>query len=167
MMRTAWASLAVVFLAVPLAAQNPPPSGMQRRAQLEQQLLQRFVQRASTEMALSQESRPRLGQVVHEIARERRVLNQEGMMLRRRIVQTLQDPAAGDAQFEPLLEEQRRLRQREHELWQREQARLEGILTPRQRAQFALLWQRLQDDARNIMMQRPPGPPGGRQPGGL
>ncbi len=110
MMRTAWVSVALVLAAAPLAAQNPPPPGMQRRAQLEQQLLQRFVQRAGTELALSQESRPRLGQVVHEIARERRVLNQEGMMLRRRIVQTLQDPAAADAQFEPLLLEQRRLR---------------------------------------------------------
>jgi hypothetical protein len=135
---------------------------MQRRAQLEQQLLQRFVQRAGTEMALSQESRPRLGQVVHDIARERRVLNQEGMMLRRRIVQALQDPSAGDAQFEPLLQEQRRLREREHELWVREQTRLEELLTPRQRAHFALLWQRLQDDARAVMMQRGPGgPPGG------
>jgi hypothetical protein len=72
----------------------------------------------------------------------------------------LRDTATSDAQLEQLLQEQRGLRQREHELWQREQDRLQHVLTPRQRVHFALLWLRLQDDARGLMMQRGLGLPG-------
>ncbi|NJD09075.1 MAG: hypothetical protein FIB01_01075 [Gemmatimonadetes bacterium] len=66
----------------------------------------------------------------------------------------MRDPAATDAQFDQLLAEQNALRLREHQLWQREQNRLAQVLTRRQRAHFVLLWLRLQDAARGLMMQR-------------
>lgn len=166
-MKTTMKVLLLLLLAGPAAAQVPGQGpgqgqGMQRRAQLEQQVLQRFVQRASDQLALPAATRPRLAQVMREIASDRRQLNQESMQLRRRLAQAVQG-GAEDAEFNRLLDDQRRLRQREHELWLREQARLEEILTPRQRAHFTLLWFRLQEDARTLMMQRtPPGPPGAR-----
>lgn len=156
--------LLLLLLAAPAAGQVPgqgPGPGMQRRAQLEQQVLQRFVQRASDQLALPAATRPRLAQVIRESSADRRALNQQTMQLRRRMALAVQG-SAEDAEFTRLLEEQRRLREREHELWLREQARLEEILTPRQRAHFTLLWFRLQEEARDLMLQRPPGPPRAR-----
>jgi hypothetical protein len=164
-MRMRWLT-AALFLAVlgsPAVAQQGAP-GMQRRIQLEQQLMQRFVQRAAGEMQLSPAARQRLGEIVRESFLERRRLNLEAVQLRRRMVVALQGTTTTNAQFEEMLQEQRRLRQREQELWERDQVRLRELLSPRQRAQFAMLWQRLQDDARSLMQQRgepgaPPPPP--------
>lgn len=145
-----------------LHAQVPGAEAPRRQA-LEQQVLQRFVQRAMTEMALPASARPALVQVVRETSTERRRLNLEAVLLRRRLAGAVRDTGTSDPTFEQILLEMRQLREREHALWQREQERLRQILSPRQLAQFSLLWLRLQEDARALMLQRP-APPPPRQP---
>lgn len=159
------ALLGAAGLAVaPAAAQQGP--GMQRRAQLEQQVMQRFMQRAITEIGVPAASRARFTEIVREISADRRAINLAAQQLRRRMMQAVQDPGIKDAQFERMLQEQRTLRQREFDLWQREQARLGEVLTPRQRTQFTVLWLQLHENARNLMQQRRLGPGAGVGPGG-
>ena len=155
--------LLLLALGAPLAAQTPGAPLGRRRDRLEAQLLQRFTQQAGRELRLAVPEQARLGRVVQEVAAARRELNLAALDLRRRLTAAVRDTTITDAQLEQLLTEQRALRQREHDLWQREQQRLQQVLTPRQRVHFALLWLRLQDDARGLMMQRGrvPLPPGG------
>src|SRR3990172_7547736 len=151
-MRHLLTGLLALLLAAPVAAQRPGAPGAMRRAQLEAQLLQRFARQAGQEMRLDSTEQRRLALVVREVAVARRMLNDSAMDLRRRMTVAVRDPAASDAQLEQLLSEQKVLRQREQRLWEREQARLQQILSLRQRAHFWLLWTRLQDDARGLMM---------------
>jgi hypothetical protein len=160
-MRHLLTGLLALLLAAPLASQRPGAPGAVRRAQLEAQVLQRFARQAGQEMRLDSAEQRRLALVVREVAVARRMLNDSAMDLRRRMATAVRDPAASDAQLEQLLSEHRVLRQREQMLWEREQARLQQILSLRQRAQFWLLWTRLQDEARGLMMQRGLGPRGG------
>jgi len=149
--------LLLLVLAFPASAQRPGDPAGRRRIQLETMLLQRFAQQAGREMRLAAPEQARLGAIVQEVAAARRDLNLAAADLRRRLALAVRDPAVTDAQFDQLLKEQRDLRQREQDLWQQEQLRLAQMLTPRQRAHFALLWLRLQDDARGLMMQRGQG----------
>lgn len=150
--------LLLLLLVLPASGQQPGDPAGRRRAQLETQLLQRFTRQAGQEMRLDSAARDRLTRIIQGVAAERRDLNTAAIDLRRRLALAVRDPASTDAQFEQLMAEQNALRQRENQLWQREQARLSQVLTPRQRAHFALLWLRLQDDARGLMMQRGMGP---------
>jgi len=153
--------MAFLLLAIvaPATAQRPGDAAGRRRAQLETQLLQRFAQQAGNQMSLGAGERAKLSRIVQEVGAARRDLNQAAVDLRLRLAVAVRDSTATDAQFEQLLNDQLKLRQREHDLWQEEQQRLQQVLTPRQMAQFALLWLRLQDDARGLMMQRGLGPP--------
>jgi len=151
----------LLLLAIPVAAQQPAGPAGRRRAQLETQLLQQFARQAGQELQLDDAGRARLGRIVQEVAAERRNLNASALDLRRRLQLAVRDSTTTDAQFVQLLRQQGALRQREHQLWQREQNRLSQVLTPRQRAHFTLLWLRLQDDARGLMMQRGLGPRAG------
>jgi len=158
-MRRLLIPLLLLLLAMPVAAQRLGAPAA-RRAQLETQLLQRFVAQAGREMQLDAASQGRLARIVREVAAERRDLNMSAVELRQRLAAATRDQATPEAQFEQLLLEQEQLRAREQQIWQREQTRLGQVLTARQRAQFSLLWLRLQEDARGVLMQRGLGPRG-------
>lgn len=166
-MRILWLSL-VATLAVPAAgwAQRPPPlqqRSMDRRGVLERQILQRFVQQSADEMRLAPERRDRLERWLTESTAERRVLSEQAAGLRQRLMAAVRDPATTDAEFERVLRELDQLREREYELWKRDQAELTRTLTPRQRAHFAIRLLRLQE---MIDERRDGPPPGGEPPGG-
>ena len=158
-MRPLLALFLLLATAAPATAQRPGDPALRRRAQLEAQLLQRFAQRAGNQLNLSAPESANLARIVQEVGAARRDLNQAAVDLRLRLTVAVRDSTTTKAQFEQLLNEQLSLRQREFNLWQQEQQRLQQVLTPRQLAHFALLWLRLQDDARGLMMQRGLVPP--------
>lgn len=158
-MRQVLCALLLLASAAPIAAQRPGDPAVRRRAQLETQLLQRFAQQAGRQLNLDAAKQANLARIVQDMGAARRDLNAQAVDLRLRLAVAIRDSTTTDAQFERLSNDQAVLRQRDYELWQREQQRLQQILTPRQRAHFALLWFRLQDDARGLMMQRGLAPP--------
>jgi uncharacterized membrane protein len=155
----------VLLLPVGASAQVPPPLQQQRmntgrpdrRATLERQILQRFVDQSAAEMRLPRERRDRLERWLTESTAERRDLTTRAADLRKRLVDAVGDPATTDAEFERILRDLDALRQREYELWKRDQDELARTLTPRQRAHFAIRLLRLQE---MIDEQRGGSPPG-------
>ena len=169
-MRVLWLGL-LATLALPASglAQRPPiqqQRSMDRRV-LERQILQRFVQQSADEMRLAPERRDQLERWLTESTRERRTLSEQATVVRRRLAQAVQNPRTTDAEFEQILGDLDRLRQREYELWKRDEAELARTLTPRQRAQFAIRLLRLQEMI-DEQRDRPAGggepPPGGHDP---
>jgi hypothetical protein len=145
--------LALLVAAGPAAAQRPGAGRMERRAQLEEQVLDRFVQRAGDDLELDAAHRTQLRTYVRASAAERRQLHRASLELRRRMLQGL-NQGGDDAQFEGLLREHAELQEREQALADRELAQLAAFLTPRQRTHYLLLWMRLQENARAMLMQR-------------
>jgi uncharacterized membrane protein len=121
--------------------QLPPRAAMPpvRRAQLEDELMQRFVQRSSVELGLAPPARNRLQRLLDNGEQQRRTLAQEGQQLQRRLQEALADPTTSDAVFGQILDGLALIRQRELAIWRREQQMLAEFLTPRQRAQFIAL----------------------------
>ncbi|MGH7506777.1 MAG: hypothetical protein ACRELX_14060 [Longimicrobiales bacterium] len=156
----------VALLALPAALAAQPPnmrsSRMQnRRAVLERQILQRFVQQSATEMRLTPDRRDRLERWLTESAGERRELTERAGDLRQRLTAAVGDPKTSDDEFERILDELSTLRQREYELWRRDEDELSKTLTPRQRAQFAIRLLRFQEmiDERREQPKPPDGEP--------
>lgn len=108
----------------------------ERRAALEAQVYQRFLDRASQQLGLDGAQRGRLDQVLQATAIQRRGLARKGGELRMELVRALRDPATTEAEFNRLLVELDSLRDREFEVWREEQRALAGVLNPRQRAAF-------------------------------
>jgi hypothetical protein len=146
--------LGLLLAAAPVDAQRPGAGrAMERRQQLEEQVLTRFVERAGDELRLDAGRREQLRTHVRNSAAERRQLHRASLELRRRMLQSL-NTQAEDAEFERLLRELRELQDREQSLADRELEQLGAFLTPRQRAHYLLLWMRLQENARALLMQR-------------
>ncbi|HSJ14878.1 MAG TPA: hypothetical protein VK939_10710 [Longimicrobiales bacterium] len=146
--------LCALLLAVPTAAQQPGTGRpADRRMQLEQRVLMRFVERAGDELQLDEARRERLRTVVRTNALERRQLHRAAALLRQQLASSLAQDAP-DSAFARILAEQRSLRSRELALAGREQDQLASFLTPRQQAQYLLLWLQLQDNARMLVQQR-------------
>jgi Spy/CpxP family protein refolding chaperone len=134
--------LGLLLAAAPAAAQRPGAGrAMERRLQLEEQVLTRFVERAGQELGLDAGRREQLRTHVRASAAERRQLHRASLELRRRMLQSL-NTQADDAEFERLLRELRELQDREQTLADRELEQLGAFLTPRQRAHYLLLMQR-------------------------
>jgi hypothetical protein len=145
---------AVLF---PAAAEAQRGLGQRpQRRELEQQVFDRFMTKVSTDMRLNPEGRNRLGRYVRQSGMQRRMLSQQTVQLRRRLVAATQDTTTNEAQIDQLLKELVDLRAREQELWNRDQAELANILTPRQRAVFMLEWMVFNDRIRDIMQGRDP-----------
>lgn len=150
-------------LALPVAAAAQPPNmrggnPLNRRAVLERQILQRFVQQSATEMRLTPDRRDRLERWLTESSEERRDLAEHAGELRRRLTAAVGDASTSDAEFERILDDMNRLRQREYDLWRKDEEELSRTLTPRQRAHFALRLLRFQDMIESRRdQQRPPG----------
>ena len=156
MRRIQWLLMAALLLPAAVSAQRGPPGLRQPRRELEQQVFDRFMTKVSTDMRLNPERRDRLGRYVRQSGMQRRMLAQQTVQLRRRLVAATRDTTTSDAQIDQLLKELVDLRAREQELWNRDQAELANILTPRQRAVFLLEWMMFNDRIRDIMQGRDP-----------
>ncbi len=139
----------------PPGRQNAPP----RRDALERQVLMRFLNRASDEMSLDAAKRSQLSDVVHGIAMRRKSLNQRSVELHRKLIVAVKTPETPAATFTRLIEDQQAMRKEEHQIADDEMTELGRVLTPRQQAQYTLLWLRLQENARQIQAIRPAGGP--------
>jgi Spy/CpxP family protein refolding chaperone len=122
-----------------------------RRDSLEAEILTRFVETLTKELKLDASQRSRTERSLRMGAHRRRELMRASGELRGEMVRALRSTATTDAEFNRLLAQQEMLRQREHDLWTREQDELARILNPRQRAQFVIQWARFQDNVREIL----------------
>jgi Spy/CpxP family protein refolding chaperone len=160
----------IVALAVVSALPAPGfsqvvPRGSQadtaQRAALEARVLQRFVERTAAELSLTESQATRLHAMFERNMERRRQAARESAEIRRQLAAAVREPGTTDADFQRHLTALQTLRQREHELWQREQQALAELLTPRQRAQYMTRWMALQENIRDVMARRgrPPGLP--------
>lgn len=153
--------LLLVLVPVTATAQAAQRVPAQRRAALEAQIFNRFMNKVTTDMKLDAAGRARLEQHLRQIGPERRALAQRTVLLRRNLVQAVRNPATPDAEIERLLEQFNQLRAEEEALWTRDQDALGRLLDPRQRAIFVLQYMQFNERIRELMQQRP----GGRGPG--
>jgi Spy/CpxP family protein refolding chaperone len=160
--------LALVLVPGALHAQQGPPDAARRAAMearrdsLENEIMQRFLSSLDRELGLEAEQRARLDRVMRDGALRRRELMRSTGELRVRLHRATRTAGTTDAEFNRLLADHDTLRQRESEIWRREQEELARVLTPRQRAQFLMHWVRFQDDVRDIIMQQMRASRGGR-----
>jgi Spy/CpxP family protein refolding chaperone len=162
--------LCLVMLLAPgaLHAQQGPPDAARRAAMearrdsLENEIMQRFLASLDGELGLEAEQRARLDRALRDGAVRRRELMRSTGELRGRLHRATRAAGTTDGEFNRLLAEHETLRQRENEIWRREQEELARLLTPRQRAQFLMHWVRFQDDVRDIIMQQMRASRGGR-----
>ncbi|MGH7553036.1 MAG: hypothetical protein ACREMQ_08395 [Longimicrobiales bacterium] len=127
----------------------------QSRVALERQVFRIFVQQTAGAMRLNPAGRNRLDQILQESNARRRALVVASLDLRRRLQVAIRDSATTDPTFEGMLREAQQLRQREHDLWLRDQEELGRLLTPRQRAIFVVRWIRLQEQIQGVIDDRP------------
>jgi hypothetical protein len=130
-------------------------AGQARRMQLQRQVLQRFVEQNSRELGLSAQERSRIEQILLENNNRREELFTQGAALRARLAEAMRDPNATDDQLNGILNELVELREREHQMWRREQDELARTLPARKRAQLTLRLLRLQERIREMIDQRP------------
>ncbi|CAN5839094.1 hypothetical protein BH23GEM9_BH23GEM9_03300 [soil metagenome] len=151
-----------LLLLVPAAvqAQQSAPDATRRAAMearrdsLEAEIMQRFMNQLSRELRLDADQRVHTERVLRDGANRRRDLMRASGELRSRLHRAIRSNATPDADFVRLMNEHEALRQRESELWRREQEDLSRVLTPRQRAQFLVQWARFQDNVREIISQQ-------------
>lgn len=125
-----------------------------RRDSLEVEIVQKFVRRLSHDVGLNAAQRSEVERVLKESGERRRELSRASSRLRGSIYRAARSSETADEEFVRLLQEHEALRTREHDVWRREQAELERVLTPRQRARFLLAWAHFQDDMRDILSRR-------------
>lgn len=155
--------LAALALPVRAAAQRPMDP---RRAALQAQVLDRFMDRVSARLQLDPDQRIRLEQVLHENEVKRRSLQEDAAALRRQLGDAIRDPDTRPADFDRLLGRMGDLRARDARLWRDEQSALAHVLSPRQRAEFVGLRMQFYEMVQRLRRQRGmPGGPPGRGPG--
>jgi Spy/CpxP family protein refolding chaperone len=162
-------ALMLLLLVVPLTAdaqQGPDPArraAMEaRRDSLETAVMQRFIDQLTRELRLDADQRAQTERVLRDGAVRRRELMHSSGELRARLHRALRSITTSDAEFMRLVTEQEALRQRESELWRREQDELARVLTPRQRVHFLVQYARFHDSVREILSQQMR--PGGDSP---
>jgi Spy/CpxP family protein refolding chaperone len=149
-------ALAMVVPSVAMAQAGPrgAPPTPEQRAELEGRVIQRFIQQTGAELGLAAEQTVQLETLFREQMTARRQVARSASELRRRLQQAVQAGTTSEAQFARMLSELESLRNREHELEVREQARLAELLTPKQRAILAVNWFRMQENMREVMSRR-------------
>jgi Spy/CpxP family protein refolding chaperone len=133
-----------------------------RRDSLETAIMQRFIDQLTRELRLDAEQRTQTERVLRDGAGRRRELMHSSGELRARLHRALRSNTTTDAEFLRLVTEQEALRQRESDLWRREQDELARVLTPRQRVHFLVQYARFHDSVREILSQQMR--PGGDSP---
>lgn len=168
---------ALLAVALPLSgaaqtgeAQSPtrqgPPTPEQRE-EMRQRIEMRFLDMAAQRLELDANQRTRLGAVMQHAAAERRSIAEEGMQLRREAADLLRAGGGDGARAEHILTELTRLRERELELWRREQQDLAGVLTPVQRLEWMAMRARFTERVRGVRGMGPHGEGGrGHRDGG-
>ena len=153
----AWLLALVLVAPATATAQRGRAQGMRpQREVLEAQVFDRFMTRVSTDMGLSSAGRSRLEQYLRQSGVQRRELARQTVQLRRRLFEATRDSTVAESEIDQLLRQFTQLREREQELWNRDQAELSNQLTPRQRAVFMLQWMAFNDRIRTIMQGREP-----------
>jgi hypothetical protein len=162
--------LALLLAVAPAEGQIPPgdrqphDAMIQRRAQLEQQVRQRFMAEVSRELGLESAQRERMETVLRQGAENRRSLAMESRQLRMDLVQAVRDPATPAPEFQRLLNRMNGIRAREQALERREMEALAEFLDARQQAQFLVLRMELNERVRGMGPgPRPDGAPGPRR----
>jgi Spy/CpxP family protein refolding chaperone len=145
------------LLALPglLLAQNPD---MDRRQMLQGQIIQRFMDHATTQLKLDQATRAKLEQQLRDSGAKRRELAQSTAQLRRRMMDETRDSTTSEADLKKLLGDMTALRQREEDLWKSDQDALARILTPRQQVRFVFMWLRFNEQVREMALRPPQRP---------
>ncbi len=131
------------LVASPARAQIPDEEGPGETPQQAERLIQMFLDHATAELNLTVEQRAGLEVALRETMARRVELSRDQFQLRRRIGETLANPASGDDDFRRLSEASLALKRREVELLHWQQQRLTQVLTPRQALRFMLLQERL------------------------
>lgn len=160
------ALIALLLAPLPALAQGGPPAARPggarvpaevaaaRRQQLRQQVFARFMDRASRRLALTAEDRLRVEQVLLRGEAQRAALAQEARAVRRALAAAGRDSATPQQEYDRLLKRMTELRTQELALWEREQAELGQVLTPRQRAQLMAMRLELFERVQRMREQR-------------
>jgi Spy/CpxP family protein refolding chaperone len=146
------------------AASVQAQQGQPRREELEAAIVQRFLDRAATELKLDASTRTRLEQHLRQSAPPRRALAHNTVRLRAEMLRAVRDDNTTDAEFTRLINEMTRLRDQEEAMWKSDQEALTRILTPRQHARFIVMWIRFNDQIRDMAARRGSNAGPGRRP---
>lgn len=150
---------------LPLAAQRMPGGGRAPdRQDLEQRVRARFAETMQRRLGLTDEQARAMEAVVVGLQAERMALGRDERALRQRMEAILSDDGSSDQEAQEVLQRMAELRLREVRLFQEEQDKLLGVLTPVQVVRFHAMREQL---AARIQQLRggPSGP--GRRPGGM
>jgi Spy/CpxP family protein refolding chaperone len=139
-----------------------------RRAQLEEQIRQRFLRSVADRLELTETQRERVREVMAEGAEARRELANDARALRMELLQAVRADTTPMTRFEAILERLESVRARETEIEQREDAALAEFLDARQRAVLIMMRMQFNDRVRRMrgMPGRVPGGVPGGPPGG-
>jgi hypothetical protein len=140
-----------VSLAAPLAGQNP-----QLRRQLQQQVVERFMENVRVQAGLSEEQMERVREVARQSFEDRQALAERERDTWRALEGQMRPGVAADADSLGALMDQLLTIQEERVAQARqEQATYAEFLTPVQRAQLTIAWHRL-----HMQIERIRGGPG-------
>jgi Spy/CpxP family protein refolding chaperone len=125
-----------------------------RRDSLENEVMQRFIERLTKDLRLDADQRAQTERVMKRSGVRRSELMRRSGELRGRLHRALRTETTTDAEFQRLLADHDALRAQEHDLWRQDQNELAAVLTARQRVQFIVSWAHFQETMREIMSQR-------------
>lgn len=155
--------VAMALAAAPLAAQDEPPMV----ENLRRQVMERFVESFRNQAGLTPEQDERFRGIVGRSFEQRRSLEQQERGLWRSLEGQMRPGVAANADsVARMLDGLFTLQQAKLDQAKAEQREYAAFLTPIQRAQLALMWERLQRQVEQVMqrrMQVRPGP-GARVP---
>ena len=135
--------------------QGPPTA--EQREEMQRRIEMRFLDMAAERLELDASQRARLDAVMRYAAGERRSIAEEGMRLRREAADLLRADTDDGARAEHILTELTRLRERELEMWRREQRELADVLTPVQRLELMAMRARFTERVRDVRGRGPDG----------
>lgn len=145
----------IVLLWIALASAPASAQMMEsRREQLEGRVLREFVLQSARDLALTSAQSEEIYTLLRSSAEEQRAILRASMHLRTELSAAVQRGNTPDTEFERLLAGLDSLRLRDHRQWEHDQQQLARVLSPRQRAGFALRWIRFQERIRDIVGRR-------------
>lgn len=148
-------------------AQEPPALTEQQRQRLEE-LEQRFIERVSEALELTDEQTVQLRRTLRASRQERADLLRSRVELRRELNRAIAETKPDNAKIQALLDQRSALDRRQSQVGQAEEQRLGEFMSPVQKARFMYLRQRmaqaLRDRVRQTDRQRPQQRP--RRPSG-
>ena len=148
-----FAAVALMVLGVPLAAQQP--QGRPNRAALRQMVIERFLQTFHDQAGLTSDQDQKFRDVFRQAMQQRQVAQQHEQELWRALEAQMRPGVAADADsVNKLLDDIITQRAADVDLLRSENQQLAQFLSPVQRAQFAIMWERFQQQVQDIMRRR-------------